>query len=795
MTTGAERTNFADKRNLPQQRIKDTFFDYLANRLADITYRAWGSQTGVFGTATLTGGTDEVDVGTLPVSLLEGNGNVLSVVGTDGTDLKFENALGITYYVGARHTLIPDGVKRNPRNDVINYDVWVDGIGESSVPNSVVESAGQLNMIVDSIFEAGVSHAGRLVTVYLNQPATDIESVAIERNVVATWDGSNNRILTSALLGQAGGSASTIPGDYTVVAQGVTIRRNTDLQVTPPYAFLGTATGAGAGGTPTTSVVGQVDITSGILNNLDESYDASASGAKIIQVDDGAVTLEGAAPGDGQNAVLRLSRLGSTDWMQFGLTLQIGTDASIPLAILQSVDRGGGSVLQAQESVDQTAPDILTFTRGGSLDLQDSGLRLDPALHVVLLETGPEANTLYVIKSIPSSSTIQVMGLQSSGVPSPWTTGSGRTARVLVPKVVFANDAVHQYVAGTTLDLWKGELHVLRDGEGNDAPLRVYPDGATAAAVLEFYSDRLSPSYPAVEYAPDGVMKLGDPEKPAGFVFVANPQGDADRGAHLIIPAPVVPANGDLPSHRASALFNEEQKEVQRWTMWGNRLDGARWIQKFLTVTQPSDVNHTFNGAGTITYNDATSNATHGGVANFATGAVAGNNNQLEGPQAWVLDNTQVPTIQRIVYVRARVRLTELTNIVVKVGFKATGVAYYRFESTVNSGKWEFRNDDGGGGAETTTDTGVTATSGTANDDFEVVDLWIKLDLPGNLITFWMTGMTLALTQAFENAPTGWSNVRGFPFVFIETKDATARGMQAMELECWDENIQGGPEE
>lgn len=790
MSTGAERTNFADKRNLPQQRIKDTFFDYLADRLADITFRAWGSQRGVFGTATLTGGADKVSVGVLPVSLLDGDGNVLVVDGTDGANLFLENALGITYYVGARHCLIPSEVERNPRNDVVNYDVWVDAIGESNTPTSVTEVAGQLDVVVDTVCEAGVSCAGRLVTIYLTQPESDVAAVAIERNLVVSWDGTNNRILTAGLLGQT--TASTVPSRYVVVAQGVTIRRNTDLSITSPYAFLGTATGAGAGGTPTTSVVGQVDITSGISTTLDEAYNYSTSAAKVITVDDGAIHLEGSAgSGDGQNAILRVSRMGSSDDMQFGVVIQIGDEAAIPFAILEPVDRSAGSdVLRAQETATQTAPDLLDFTRGGALDLTDTDVNIIPGMHVVLIETGPEAGTLYVIKATNSASQLQLMGLQGTGVPSPWTAGAGRTVRVLVPRIIFANPTVHAYVAGSTLDFWKGELHVPRDGHGTSAPIRVV---AHAGAVTDNVQEWYTPGGVIHTYLrSDGVWNLGTGSAPAGFNFVANPQGDANAQAMNLYPS--VGVAGDLPSMRVLGQFSENSVELSRWTRWGNRLRCARFFEDFLTYTQPAKIRHQANGAGTFAYNGG-ANATHGGAVHMTTGAVSGNFNEVDGPAAFVLRDTTTPK-WRVIFWRARVRLLSLVTQVAKVGMRSLstgGVAYFRYENGVAAGNWQFRNDDGGGGAETTADTGVAAASGTVNDDNAWVDMWAQLDLENDLITYWMTGMAAVATQAFENAPTGWVDVRSYPFAKIETSAAGVRSMQVSEMEAWDEIITGGP--
>ena len=103
MPTGNLRTNFADKRHLPQTRFKDTFFDYLAEELYETLHRVIGGRRGVFGTATISAdGADKFKVDALPVECLDGEGHVLilTLASGDSTGIQFENAVGVTDRLG-----------------------------------------------------------------------------------------------------------------------------------------------------------------------------------------------------------------------------------------------------------------------------------------------------------------------------------------------------------------------------------------------------------------------------------------------------------------------------------------------------------------------------------------------------------------------------------------------------------------------------------------------------------------------------------------------------------------------
>jgi len=114
MPTGDLKTNFADKRFLPQQRIKDTWFDYHSDQLTSITSRVWAQRRGVFGSATITGATDAFNITVAPLEFLDGDGNILILGTSEATAVPFENAAVTDYHIAVRHVEVPSGVVTNP---------------------------------------------------------------------------------------------------------------------------------------------------------------------------------------------------------------------------------------------------------------------------------------------------------------------------------------------------------------------------------------------------------------------------------------------------------------------------------------------------------------------------------------------------------------------------------------------------------------------------------------------------------------------------------------------------------
>jgi hypothetical protein len=207
---------------------------------------------GVFNTAHgLSGGVNTVSV-TGSSRETDGLGHTMRVSSSAfGVSALFQNAAAVVYHVGLRYCEIPVGISINPRTGKPEHASFKEEIGEAGVPNSVVDNGTTLTLVVDNVTESGVSNAGREVLVYTLVPEDGAitEEIAFETCTVV-WDGSNNKITTSGLLGQS--SVSTTAADYVVVMTGITVKRNTNLESSPNHCFIGTVTGVGAGGTPVT---------------------------------------------------------------------------------------------------------------------------------------------------------------------------------------------------------------------------------------------------------------------------------------------------------------------------------------------------------------------------------------------------------------------------------------------------------------------------------------------------------------------------------------------------------------
>lgn len=491
MATGNKRTNFSGKRHMPQQRVKDTFFDYLANEIWDTARRIWADRRGVFGEAILQGdGNDKFKVSNVPIDCLDGEGHILTCSVATAQGIQFENTVSVVYHAGMHHCLVPSLVARNPRTGILFYDLLEDCVGLSGVPNTVLQAGGSITVTVDSVFETGVSHAGRKVSVWLNLPKSTNEAVAIERDLTVEFTGGKNVVHTGGLLGQS--TVSTNASDYAVAATGVTVRRNTDLRAADPYAFLGTVTGAGAGVTPSAfDVTEQIDVTSGLNPTLDIAYDGGPGGGpggsgREIVVDSGAVELNTVPIGgandtdDAMHAQMRLSRLESTDWFQAQLQLLCGDMSHVPIAALQPVQHvGSPEVCAAAMAANLSGTNLITLT-GASIDLTDPRVRTNKKLHAVLLEDCPQAG-LYVIDTF-GAKTIYVKTLED-GAPASWPAGTA-TCRLMVPRFTLGGALVHP----SALDWWRGPLFVLRDGDGGSASptdFRIMSEGAGRVVIYD----------------------------------------------------------------------------------------------------------------------------------------------------------------------------------------------------------------------------------------------------------------------------------------------------------------------
>jgi len=120
MSTGARKVDIFLKKFLTQQQITENFFDYLeelARELFVFTY----PDNGVFSPAPTTNtiiSSSNPDTFTITTPLIgtDGQGAHILVPDTlDFTDVPFENASGVDYFVGARFQRVPRETEINVR--------------------------------------------------------------------------------------------------------------------------------------------------------------------------------------------------------------------------------------------------------------------------------------------------------------------------------------------------------------------------------------------------------------------------------------------------------------------------------------------------------------------------------------------------------------------------------------------------------------------------------------------------------------------------------------------------------
>jgi len=251
MITGDLYTNIVGKKILGTQDFKDYLLDYLKSSSGFMSKKIYTSQ-GVFSTVALTdSGIDEFDI-EADQEAIDGHGRFMKTSSELTSNIKFENASAVVYDIGLRYAEKPKGIQTNPRTGWPEYLYWEETIGERDEPDLVEhQGLGVIKLVVDSVCESGVSHAGRKCYAWMVTPAKNAvtEAKAIEEHDVL-WDGSNNYIMTTGdSLGQEISDISETPSQYQVLLVGPTVRRNSSLG-NPDHAFLGTVTGGGSGNSP-----------------------------------------------------------------------------------------------------------------------------------------------------------------------------------------------------------------------------------------------------------------------------------------------------------------------------------------------------------------------------------------------------------------------------------------------------------------------------------------------------------------------------------------------------------------
>lgn len=293
MTTADKRTNIYLKKFLPEQQITENFLDYLLKASRDSFAASWPVEGVFYGGALSADGSDAFKVATTLLAT-DGLGRLLKLDPSEASAIKFENANGVSYYVGLRYNEIPSGTEVNVRTGVIQYATIEERIGELGQPNAVVDNGTTLTITVDSVAEAGVSNAGRKVRVWLKTAKGQADAF-YEGTVY--FSGGANKLDTTNILGQTAGAVSTSAADYQVFLIGPTVRRNTNLSLDPAIAYLGTAVGAGSGNPPASFTNGRNDLfPPSTITNVHDETKAFLVGGGLIVWDLSTSTLTWASP-------------------------------------------------------------------------------------------------------------------------------------------------------------------------------------------------------------------------------------------------------------------------------------------------------------------------------------------------------------------------------------------------------------------------------------------------------------------------------------------------------------------
>lgn len=253
MGTLANRVQIYLKKFLTQQHMTSNFLDYLRGLTLDVMADMFPFE-GFFYGGTLSGdGSNKFKIST-PHLATDGLGHRLVLPADEASGIAFENALGVSYHVGLRYNEIPNLTELNVRTGQIEYALIQERIGEIGEPNSVTDNGATLTFRVDNVCESGVSNSGRKCLVWLKRAVGQADAF-FEGTV--SFSGGQNKLTTTHLLGQQAGAIDTAVSSYQVFLIGPTVRRNTNLNNDPLYAYLGTVTGAGSGNQPSSFVDGK----------------------------------------------------------------------------------------------------------------------------------------------------------------------------------------------------------------------------------------------------------------------------------------------------------------------------------------------------------------------------------------------------------------------------------------------------------------------------------------------------------------------------------------------------------
>ena len=282
MHTGSKFASFAPDQLVELEDLQDRFFDYLDDQAKDLASRVYDGP-GVFGT---TLGFDLTTPGEFDITgsslATDGIGHLLDVTAAIAycQDVSYEDSPAIPYEVSLRWSEGPwvDAVENTIRNNADTgapeYIARMNFIGEAGEPDDVQIVGDDIVFTIDTLCEAGVSHAGRFALVYLvNAPQASTSAIALPILTVAFSGGLNKITVVSNKLGQS--IVSTNTAHYRVIVLGPTVRRNSSKLGVSGYVVLGTITDDDAD----TSAQNLINIS---LSNINDAFNNFAQAKPII---------------------------------------------------------------------------------------------------------------------------------------------------------------------------------------------------------------------------------------------------------------------------------------------------------------------------------------------------------------------------------------------------------------------------------------------------------------------------------------------------------------------------------
>jgi len=369
MSTGQNKVNIYLKKFLTQQHMTENFLDYLQGITRDVMADMFPFEGFFYGGVLSGDGSNKFKLST-PLLATDGLGHRLFLSSSEAQGIQFENALGVDYNVGLRYNEIPNLTEVNVRTGQVEYSLTQERIGELGQPNSVTDNGATITFVVDSVCEVGVSNAGRKCLVWLKRAAGQVDAF-FEGTVV--FSGGQNKITTTHLLGQQAGSVSVAVADYQAFLIGPTVRRNTDLNIDPVYAFVGKVTGAGTGNAPTTfDQTGKTLLLSpGYVGTLSDELKSFLVGGGLITWDLTTQTLTWAATLD-----IKIPN------KPYSFTIAAGSQASFANneAIYITLDALGGAKTLTKVAIGSVPDDphsyVIAIRSGNNIYFRDGALEL-----------------------------------------------------------------------------------------------------------------------------------------------------------------------------------------------------------------------------------------------------------------------------------------------------------------------------------------------------------------------------------------------------------------------------------